>query len=59
MSKEIDKVEVTDTKVKLVVVDRDGWGSVRRRQQMTFNRRHFEHAMARAGILVPWSRVKP
>ena len=57
MSKEIDKVEVTDKKVTLKIVWRDGWG-IYKRQQMTFSRRHFENAMARAGITVPWSRVK-
>lgn len=59
MSREINKVEVTDTKVKIVVVERNYWGSIVRRQQMTFKRRHFEQAMANAGITVPWSRVRP
>lgn len=56
MSKEIDKVLVTDTKVTLKIVFRDAWG-IYKRQQMTFSRRQFEVAMRDAQVTVPWNRV--
>lgn len=57
--RQIAKVEVTSHKVKLVIEDRDVYGRKSKSQQMTFRRRHFEQAMANAGITVPWSKVRP
>lgn len=57
--KEIDKINIRADKVTIVVVERDMWGGVRKRQQMTFRRRQFESALRTAEITVPWQEVKP
>lgn len=55
--KEIKSIEIKGDKVTLVVQDRDSWGTVRDRRQMTFRRRHFEKALMDADITVPWKAV--
>ena len=55
--KKIKSIEIKKDKVKIVVEDRDLYGTVRRRQQMTFGRRHFETALQNADITVPWKAV--
>jgi hypothetical protein len=42
--------------VKITVTDT--WGRVRQRTQHTFSRRHFEAALRRAEMVVPWEKVE-
>lgn len=52
--KQIHKVVVKPGKVTLTIVERDYWGAIKKRQQMTFTKRHFDKALSDAEITVPW-----
>lgn len=43
--------------IKMVVTERDRWGTVRKRSQHTFRRRQFESALRTAKVIVPWDKV--
>ena len=55
--KRLEKVDVRGDKVTLVFEDRDKWGRLRRRQQITINRRNLEFALRKAEMTVPWQEV--
>lgn len=57
--KEIHSVTVDENRdrVTLVVVERDSWGAIRGRKQMTFRKRQFESALRTAEMTVPWQDV--
>ena len=57
--KEIRSVTVDEKRdrVTIVVVDRDSWGSIRSRKQMTFRKRGFESALRVAEMTIPWQDV--
>lgn len=55
--KEVNRVRIKGDRVTLTVVDRDSWGTIRSRRQMTFRRRAFERALRDAEVTVPWTEV--
>lgn len=56
--KEVKSIEVRRDRVKIEVVERDRWGAIRHRQQLTFHRRGFENALRAAEMTVPWEEVR-
>ena len=57
--KEIHSVTVDEKRdrVTLVVIERDSWGTIRDRKQMTFRKRQFESSLRIAEMTVPWQDV--
>lgn len=50
-------VDAKRDRVTLFIVERDSWGAIRDRKQMTFRKRQVEAALCAAEMTVPWQDV--
>lgn len=56
--KHIKDVTINENKVTLRFQDRDRYGYITARQQITLSKREFEKALRDAGVTVPWHQVR-
>lgn len=58
MSKEIKSITLKDKKVTMVFQERNSWGTIVGKQQITISRWALERALREAEITVPWDRAQ-